>query len=66
MIVKSEVLEKELLMNNIDSIKEMEKQFVWMKGISVPGLDPRAWRKDKLNSLMKYSDHGLRQSPFGW
>jgi hypothetical protein len=39
---------------------------VWMKGTPIAGYDPAVWRYDRVGKIIKYDDHGDRQSEFGW
>ena len=41
-------------------------QQVWEKGKKVFGADPNMWRKDDCNAWIKRTDHGNRDSPYGW
>ncbi len=43
-----------------------DKFFVWMHGIEVFGLDKNEWRHDEFGNLIRFSDYGNRQSPYGW
>jgi len=51
---------------NGSSWSEQTKLLVWQKGIIVDGFDPRVVRKDKCGFIMKYSEHGNRNSDKGW
>ena len=48
------------------SFSEGKKQKVWEKGKSVPPNDPKVWRKDQCGAWIKRSEHGNRESKFGW
>jgi len=39
---------------------------VWRKGTVVPDYDSNTWRKDACGALMRRSDHGNRNSSYGW
>jgi len=39
---------------------------VWEKGVVVPNNDPHLWRKDQCGAWIKRSDHGNRNSQYGW
>ena len=39
---------------------------VWQKGTPIQGYDSSIWRRDKCGSAMKFSEHGNRQSEYGW
>lgn len=53
--------------SNTQSLAEVfYKLMIWEKGHPVPGYDPREWRRDDFGALIRYSDHGDRNSPFGW
>ena len=39
---------------------------VWEKGRKVKGHSPNTWRKDQCGAWIKKSDHGDRDSQFGW
>jgi hypothetical protein len=45
---------------------EQTKRAVWNKGSIIPGFDSSIWRRDKCGATMKYSDHGNRNSDYGW
>lgn len=45
-----------------DSIKKA----VWNKGTIIPNYSPDLWRWDKCGLVMKYSEHGNRNSKYGW
>ena len=51
---------------NGSSWSEPTKLAVWKKGTSIDGYDSNIWRRDKCGKAMKYSDHGDRQSKYGW
>lgn len=44
-----------------DQIKE-----VWEKGKPIEDYDKNVWRYDKCGLAMKWSEHGNRDSAFGW
>ena len=39
---------------------------VWEKGFATLGYDAAMFRKDKYGALMKRSEYGNRESPYGW
>ena len=48
------------------SWSEDTKKAVWGKALFISGNDPNFWRKDKCGKIMKYSEHGNRDSVYGW
>lgn len=51
---------------NGNSWSEETKLAVWQKGNIVWGESSDIWRKDKCGEKMKYSEHGNRDSLYGW
>jgi hypothetical protein len=47
-------------------LEELSKLFVWEKGFPIPGLPESEWRQDAFGNRMRFSDHGDRNSAFGW
>ena len=45
---------------------EETKIQVWQKGEVIPSLSPVAWRKDICGTVMKFNEHGNRDSGHGW
>lgn len=45
---------------------EQRKRLVWSKGRVIPGYDPAVWRHDAFGRVMRYADHGDRNSTHGW
>jgi 5-methylcytosine-specific restriction endonuclease McrA len=45
---------------------ESTKLEVWKKGTIIKDYSPDIWRRDKCGRAMKYSDHGDRNSKYGW
>lgn len=45
---------------------EETKIAVWNKGRVLPEFSPELWRLDKCSRLMKYTEHGNRDSVNGW
>lgn len=45
---------------------EQEKSAVWRKGTVILGYSENQWRRDTCGSLMQWSDHGNRNSDYGW
>jgi len=43
-----------------------EKVAVWNKGRIIPNLSSDTWRWDKCGKVMKWSEHGNRNSDNGW
>lgn len=41
-------------------------QKIWEKGKTVRGHDSGVWRKDQCDAWIKRSEHGNRDSQFGW
>ena len=39
---------------------------VWQKGAPIQDYDAAIWRRDRCGSAMKFSEHGNRQSEYGW
>lgn len=48
------------------SWSQAEIDAVWRKGSAIEGYDPNLWRRDKCGHAMKYTEHGNRQSEYGW
>jgi len=42
------------------------KSAVWWKGTAIPGYDPKIWMRDRFGSVIKWSEHGNRESKHGW
>lgn len=42
------------------------KKSVWAKGKKIPNYDENVWRWDKCGLVMKWSEHGNRESEHGW
>ena len=53
------------LLNQFTS-DERKKLAVWAKGRIILGYDAAVWRHDENGAVMKYSEHGNRNSPHGW
>ena len=49
-------------MNSYDFMVQM----VWNKAVIVQGYDQAIWRKDRYGNWIKRSDHGNRNSKYGW
>lgn len=49
-----------------DKWSEGIKRAVWQKGTIIPNYSPDQWRWDKCGFVMKWSEHGNRQSEHGW
>ena len=45
---------------------EATKKTVWNKGKVIPDFSSDIWRWDKCGQVMKWSEHGNRQSENGW
>jgi 5-methylcytosine-specific restriction endonuclease McrA len=45
---------------------EETKLAVWEKASVVEDKDPKVWRKDACDALIKYSEHGKRNTLYGW
>lgn len=39
---------------------------VWWKGTPIPDFDSKVWMRDKCGAVMKWSEHGNRNSEHGW
>jgi hypothetical protein len=42
------------------------KYLVWLNGTPEPFLDQFEWCRDEFGNLIRFSDYGNRQSPYGW
>ena len=42
------------------------KSAVWWKGQPIEGYDPKVWMHDVYGSVMRWSEHGNRDSKHGW
>ena len=42
------------------------KSAVWWKGRQIPNYDSTEWMHDIAGRVMKWSEHGNRNSKFGW
>lgn len=42
------------------------KSDVWWKGTPISDFDKKVWMHDKCGHVMKWSDHGDRDSKYGW
>ncbi len=51
---------------NGGSWSESTKKAVWNKGKEIPDYSADVWRWDKCGKVMKYSEHGNRDSEYGW
>ena len=51
---------------NGGSWTEQEKRAVWQKGSIIEGYDSSLWRRDTCGHAMKYTEHGNRNSDYGW
>ncbi|MBN1184985.1 MAG: HNH endonuclease [Bacteroidales bacterium] len=51
---------------NGNSWTEDTKIRVWNKGTIIPDFSADVWRRDRCLHAMRYSDHGNRNSEFGW
>jgi len=49
-----------------NSWTEATKKSVWNKGRKIPDFDEDIWRWDKCGLVMKWSEHGNRDSKHGW
>ena len=49
-----------------NSWTEAEKLAVWNKGTIIPDYLLTIWRRDKCGRAMKWSEHGNRDSKYGW
>lgn len=48
------------------TLKDLRKKIIWEKAYPLPGFDPNIYRIDEYGDIIKYSDHGNRDSEFGW
>ena len=48
------------------STDEQRKLAVWAKGYDIPGRDRAMWCWDANYKVIKFSEHGNRNSPYGW
>jgi len=48
------------------SFDEETIQQVWEKGRVVSNNDPNVWRKDQCDAWIKRTEHGNRDSQYGW
>lgn len=39
---------------------------VWEKGHEILGQDPDVWRRDDFDNVIRWGDHGNRDSDYGW
>lgn len=42
------------------------KSSVWWKGQQIEGFDPKVWMHDAYRAVMRWSEHGNRDSEHGW
>lgn len=49
-----------------NSWSDTTKRSVWNKGRIIPEYSPDIWRWDKCGLVMKFSEHGNRDSEHGW
>lgn len=42
------------------------KSAVWYKASAIPDYDSNVWRRDKCGKVIKWSEHGNRNSENGW
>lgn len=52
--------------NNGNGWSHETKSAVWNKGTIIPNFSKDIWRSDKCGQIMKWSEHGNRQSEYGW
>jgi hypothetical protein len=45
---------------------ETRKIAVWEKGMAIANYDPAVWRCDARGQVIKFADHGNRNSKYGW
>ncbi|MGP1394662.1 MAG: HNH endonuclease signature motif containing protein [Inquilinaceae bacterium] len=48
------------------SFHEPRKLSVWNKARPYPGFDPREYRIDDYENVIRYSQYGSRSSQYGW
>ncbi|MFH2140786.1 MAG: HNH endonuclease signature motif containing protein [Bacteroidota bacterium] len=51
---------------NGSSWSSKEVLAVWEKGLVIPDFSVKIWRRDKCGKVMKFSEHGNRESDHGW
>ncbi len=51
---------------NGGSWNDSQKKSVWKKGKVIFGIDSDIWRNDKCGKRMKWTEHGNRNSSYGW
>ncbi len=51
---------------NGNSWTETTKKSVWEKGTAIPDFSKDIWRYDKCGDIMKWPEHGNRNSQYGW
>ena len=42
------------------------KEAVWVKLDRIRGKNPDIWRKDAADNILRFTDHGIVASPYGW
>lgn len=55
-----------MTLNYSSQATEQLKRAVWSKGHIIPGYDPNIYLRDDAGYAMRYSDHGNRNSEYGW
>jgi 5-methylcytosine-specific restriction endonuclease McrA len=50
----------------VDADHKLKSAVWWRSGTEIAGYDPGMWRRDIDGKAMKFSDHGDRDSKFGW
>lgn len=54
------------LTNMLLSALEQRKWAAWQRATPIIGYDANIWRRDDYGWTIRWSDHGDRQSEFGW
>ena len=64
-VLNQDGYESDILMSDslLDYFRRLE---VWYKGKPAAGRDPAEWRIDDYGNLIRFSDYGDRNSPYGW
>jgi len=54
------------MFNYLSTPDEKLKKIVWNKGHIIVGYDKEVWRRDDYGYAIRFSDHGNRNSKYGW
>ena len=47
-------------------MSDLNKIAVWNKGTTIPNYDAVKWRKDSDGNVISFTEHGNRDSNYGW